>query len=282
MSTSSNIAAPQAIKIISSKPYSLAEYYRKLCRYGFLIDVLARRELKIKYTRTLLGLGWLFLQPLALVIIYSVFFKSFIKMDTGSIPYPSFVFSGLMLWYLFTGIISKNTFAILESAELINKVSFPRFIILLSKTIPVLLECAALLLVLFALLFFTHQPPGFTSVTVLFYILHAGVFSFALGLLCSIVVVKYRDLAHFIPFALNLGIWLTPVFYPVTIVPAAYQKYLLYLNPMAQAIDGLRGALFFNEGISRASLLSFLCSFIFLLFSFFYFVKFEKKLVENL
>jgi len=282
LSTSSNIAAPQAIKIISSRPYSLGEYYSKLCRYGFLTGVLARRELKIKYTKTLLGIGWLFLQPLALVIIYSIFFKSFIKMDTGSIPYPSFVFSGLMLWYLFTGIISKNTFALLESTELINKVSFPRLIILLAKTIPVLLECAALLLILFALLIFTHQPPGFNAITVLFYILHAAVFSFALGMLCSIIVVKHRDLAHFIPFALNLGIWLTPVFYPVSIVPAAYRQYLLYLNPMAQAIDGLRGAIFLNTGISHVSLISFLCSCIFLLLSFFYFIKSEKKLVENL
>lgn len=273
---------PAATKIISSRPYTIAEYLKKLKRYSFLIKVLSLRELKIKYTKTFLGIGWLFLQPLVLVIVYSIFFKNLVRINTGSIPYPSFVFSGLILWYIFTGILSKSTFALLESAELINKVTFPRFIILVSKLLPVLLECAALLLLLFAVLLLTQQPLGLNAITVLFYVVHATVFSFALGLLCSIVVVKFRDGAHVIPFVLNFGIWLTPVFYPVSIIPAAYQPYLLYLNPIAAAIEGIRGALFFNAGISQTSLITFVFSCIFLLFSFYFFVKFEKRLVENL
>lgn len=283
MSSQSNTSTPQiTVKFISSQPYSVGEYFKKLSRYGFLITVLAKRELKIKYTKTVLGLGWLLVQPLALVIIYSVFFKSLIKIDTGSVPYPSFVFSGLLLWYIFTGIVSKCSNAIPESAELIHKVSFPKFIILIAKTLPVLLESAALLLLFLLLLVITQQPLGFNAITVLFYILLVSIFAFALGLLCSVLVVKYRDLVHFIPFALNFGIWLTPVFYPVALIPPAYQEYLLIFNPVARAIDGLRRALFYNAGISTGSFLTLLASLVFLLFSFYYFIKFEKTIVEKL
>jgi lipopolysaccharide transport system permease protein len=279
--TTDSVQQPR-VKVISSKSYSLGDYFEKMKRYGFLIGVLARRELKIKYAKTALGLGWLFLQPLALVVVYSFFFKGVIHISTGAIPYPSFVFSGLALWYIFTGIVTKSTYAIIESSDLINKVSFPRFIIPVSKVIPVLLESAALMVLLVAMLLITRQPLGLNALTALFYILLAIVFSFSIGLLCSVLTVRYRDLAHVIPFALNFGIWLTPVFYPSDIVPQPYRSYLLSLNPIAQAIEGLRNALFFNAGISTAALIAFLVSVVFLSASFYYFIKSEKRFVENL
>ncbi|PBQ30956.1 hypothetical protein CNR22_03955 [Sphingobacteriaceae bacterium] len=277
-----NSTQQPGVKVISSNPYNLRDYFDKLKRYGFLIFVLARRELKIKYTKTVLGLGWLFLQPLALVVIYSFFFKGVIHISTGAIPYPSFVFSGLVLWYIFTGIVTKSAYALIESSELINKVSFPRFIIPVSKAIPILLESAALVVLLLVVLLVTRQPLGFNAFTAFFYMLMAIIISFALGLLCSVVVLRYRDFAHLIPFALNFGIWLTPVFYPTDILPQPYRSYLFYLNPMSQAIEGLRGALFFNAAIPGAAVLVFFTSVVFLLCSFYYFIKSEKTFVENL
>jgi lipopolysaccharide transport system permease protein len=271
-----------ATKIISNKPYTLSEYFRKLVKHSFLIAVLSKRELKIKYSKTFLGLGWLVLQPLVAVIIYSVFFNNLIKIDTNTIPYPYFVFSGLVLWYIFTGIVSKCTYAMLESSDLINKVSFPRFIVLISKIIPVVLESALLLLVLFIILIFNRQHLGFNSLTSFFYFVQIIVFSFGIGTLFSIVAIRFRDLIHVLPFIINFGIWLTPVFYPVTIIPSCYQDYVKYLNPMALSMEGIRGALFFDRGISKESFGIFVVSCGVLFLSFYYFVKFEKKIVEKI
>ncbi|MCC6371006.1 MAG: ABC transporter permease [Bacteroidia bacterium] len=244
--------------------------------------MLSVRELKIKYSRTLLGIGWFFLQPLVVVIVYSIFFKYLVHINSDNIPYPSFVFSGLVLWYLFAGIISKSTFALIESADLIHKVSFPRLIILISKIVPVILECLILLILLFVITLFSGQPPGFLALTSIFYFVQTFILSFAIGLFCSTIALKYRDIAHGIPFVINFGIWLTPVFFPLSIVPFPYKNYVFYLNPLASAIEGLRGAMFFNTGVSLTSLLMFVIYGFLLAVSFFYFIKFEKKIVENL
>jgi lipopolysaccharide transport system permease protein len=269
-------------KIINNQAYTLSDYCKKMVRYGYLIKVLSKRELKIKYSKTLLGLGWLILQPLVVVFVYSIFFNHIIKLNTDNIPYPAFVFSGLVLWYIFTGVVGKCTYALIESTELINKVSFPRLIILLSKVIPVLIECFILLIMLFIVLIISKQKMGFNSLTSLFYFTQITILSFSFGMLCSIIVIKYRDLAHIIPFAMNFGIWLTPVFYSVTIVPENYQNLLRYLNPLSLPLEGLRDGLFFNRGISNSSLVLLVFSIILLLLSFYFFVKFEKKIVENL
>jgi lipopolysaccharide transport system permease protein len=269
-------------KIINSTPYTLQGYWKKLLRYGFLVKVLAQRELKVKYSRTLLGIGWFFLQPIAVVIVYSIFFKYLININSDNIPYTPFVFSGLVLWYLFTGIVSKGTYALVESTELINKVPFPRLIVVISKIVPVILECGVLLLLLFIAIIFNGMPLGLNSFTALFYFFSVALFSSAIGILCSMVAVKYRDLAHIIPIAMNFAIWLTPVFYPLSIVPQLFRNYLLLLNPVASAIDGMRQGIFFNAGITTGALLVFAASCIALLLAFYYFVKFEKNIVENL
>jgi lipopolysaccharide transport system permease protein len=269
-------------KIINNKPYSLSIYWQKIIQNYYLINVLTKRELKVKYSRTFIGIGWVILQPLIVVAVYTIFFKNFIKLNTEEIPYPQFVLSGLVLWYLFTGILSKCSYSLVESGDLIHKVSFPRIIILFSKCIPVIIECLALLVITFVVLVFTQQKFGFFSITSLFYFIQTIILAFGIGMLCSIVVLKYRDLAHAIPFVINFGIWLTPVFYSAVIVPEKYRNLYRLMNPLALAMEGMRAGLFQNQGISISSWISVLVSIFFLFISFFIFVKFEKRIVENL
>ncbi len=269
-------------KIISNTPYTLSVYWKKCIQYKFLILVLAKRELKVKYSRTLLGIGWVLFQPLAVVVVYTIFFQNFIKLNTEEIPYPQFVFSGLVLWYLFTGIISKCAYALIESSELINKVSFPKIIILMSKCIPVIIECLALLVISIIVLLFSNQAIHFSILTSVYYFLQTLLLSFAIGIICSIMVLKFRDLVHAIPFVINFGIWLTPVFYSVSIVPEQYKNILRFVNPLTLAMEGLRGGLFQNRGISFTAAVLGICSCLFLIISFAIFVKFEKRIVENL
>ncbi len=269
-------------KIISNLPYTIKNYLQKLANNGYLIRVLATRELKIKYSRTFFGIGWVILQPLVVVTVYTVFFKNFIKLDTQQIPYPQFVLTGLVLWYLFTGIISKCSHAILESSDLISKISFPRIIIVFVKCIPIILECFVLLIICFIVLFATKTGMGINSITSIFYFIQTTILAFSIGLFCSILALKYRDLVHAIPFVINFGIWLTPVFYSSNIVPAEYKDIFVYCNPLALSLEGMRGAIFHNSGISLPMLILFIITISLFIVSFYTFVKFEKRIVENL
>lgn len=270
------------VKIISNKPYTISAYWRKLVQSSYLIKVLAKRELKIKYSKTLIGIGWVFLQPLVVVAVYTIFFKNFIKLNTEDIPYPQFVLSGLVLWYLFTGIVSKCVYALIESGDLITKVAFPKIIVLFSKTIPVFMECFVLLLLAFVIVAFTHAGMGGNAVFVLFYFVQTALLAFGIGMVCSIVVLKFRDLAHAIPFIINFGIWLTPVFYSVSIVPQSYKAIFRYANPLALSIEGLRDSLFNNQGLSLLPLVLFSGTLLLFIISSLIFIKFEKRIVENL
>lgn len=251
-------------------------------KYAFLIKALSLREFKVKYANTLLGISWFFLQPLLVVVLFSVFFDHIIQLNTQHIPYPAFVFSGLISWYIFTGIVGKGTFALLESSDLIHKLPCPKLIILISKIVPSVLECLVLLTLLFLILFINGQNIGLNIFYALFFFIQVVIFSFSLTMISSYVVIKYRDLSQIIPALLNFGIWLTPVFYPVSILPNAYQKVLNVLNPLSSFIEGLRAALFSNKAPSLEHLLVFLITCIFLYLSFYFFVKFEKRIVENL
>ena len=270
------------VKIISNKPYTISDYWQKLLKSRYLIKILTKREIKIKYSRTLIGIGWLFLQPIVVVTIYTVFFKNFIKLNTEDIPYPQFVLSGLVLWYLFTGIISKCIYALIESGDLISKVSFPKIIVLFSKVIPVFIECFVLLIMAFLIVLFTHGNIGLNSFFVIFYFIQTSILAFGIGMICSIVVLKFRDLAHAIPFIINFAIWLTPVFYSVTIVPNEYKSVLRYGNPLFLSIEGLRNSLFNNQGITPDSIILFGITILIFIISSLIFVKFEKRIVERL
>lgn len=270
------------VKIISNKPYTVAAYLQKLSKSSYLIRTLAKRELKIKYSKTFIGVGWLFLQPLLVVTVYTIFFRNFIRLNTEDIPYPQFVLSGLVLWYLFTGIVSKCVYALIESGDLITKVAFPKIIVLFSKAIPVVLECFALLFLAFIIVLLTHAGVGVNAFFILLYFIQTALLAFSLGMLCSIIVLKFRDLAHAIPFIINFGIWLTPVFYSVTIVPDKYIAIFKYGNPLTLSIEGLRDSLFNNQGVSFVPLVLFACTIFIFIISSLIFIKFEKRIVENL
>lgn len=271
-----------SLKEINNKPYTISEYFKRMLAFSFLIRSLAAREFKVKYARAVLGVGWVVIQPLVAVIIYSIFFNYLIKISTNDIPYIQFVFSGLVLWYMFTGILGKCSTALLESTELINKVSFPRIILLISKAFPVMVESLVLYLVLLGILIFqngTFKLQYFISV---FYLLQVFIWAFSVSIIFSVVIIRLRDFLHVLPFIMNFGIWLTPVFYPVSIVPESYRGVLKFANPIAHSIESFRNTLFGDVGINRESFTLLLISLIFLYVSLVIFIKFEKQIVERL
>ncbi|MGB1248851.1 MAG: ABC transporter permease [Chitinophagales bacterium] len=266
--------------IISSKPDTLLQYLEKIWVNKSLILTLARRDLKAKYAQTILGLAWTIVQPLTAVVIYTLFFSVLLKFET-EYPYVLFVLSGILLWGLFNYIFAQGSTAVQQNQDLVQKLYFPKLILPLSKVLVALVEFAAILLFFIGLLI-VFQVNVFSWKLMLtlpiFGILI--IFSLGLALILGAATAKNRDLNHIIPFLVNFGIWVTPVFYPVTVIPEQY-KNLLYINPMATLIQLFRWCLF-DEPISIYAFLGIGVAFLIFLIGFFFFKKVEDKMIDVL
>jgi len=271
----------EKITILSAEPDSLKLYLSKIWRNRHLIVVFAQRDLKLKYAQTFLGLGWLIGQPILSLIIYTFFFGYVLKISTFEYPYYLFVFSGLITWNLFSQIMNQVSLSMLSNKELITKVSFPKIIIAFSKVLAVLIENSFLLFALLITLVLVH-PPTLTGVFFAILILiMVTVLSFSLGLLIASFSIRKRDLAFVTPSVLPFLIWLTPVFYPVTILPANFQD-LIYLNPIAALLDFFRWTLGLIPDINHFSFVSLIVTFVLFILAILVFKKTEYDIVEKI
>jgi lipopolysaccharide transport system permease protein len=264
---------------ISSKPDALSVYLRKLWLHRYLILVFAKRDLKVKYAQTLLGVGWTLVYPATAVLIYSVFFSSILHIKSPY-PYALFVLSGVLCWGIFSYIFNQAGAGLLNAGEMIKKMQYPKIIIPLSKCLLALVEFA-ITFVLFVLLLLIFNI-SFSWKWLLFPLAILPVFLAALGsaLLLSGLSVKKRDLLYIIPFIVNFSIWFTPVFYPVNIIPERFQ-FLLYMNPISSSINLFRN-FFFNEPIDLFSYLGLAFAVLLLLLGVGFFKSVEEKINDTL
>jgi lipopolysaccharide transport system permease protein len=270
------------LKLISNTPLNFQAYLTQVFQKKYLLYILIKRELKIKYKKTFLGLSWVLLQPLLVVTVYTLFFKNMLKLNTYDVPYPQYVLTGLVLWYLSTGIISKSMHALFESKELISKVSFPKILILITKITPVIIECVILLFLSVFAVFFTSNQISLNILTSLFYFIDVIILSFSIGIICALIALWFRDFAEILPFIINFAIWLTPIFYAFGSVPDNYKNFFRYGNPLIIPLEGMRDAFFGSNGITSEALFTFLITAILLLISVTVFVKFEKRITEKI
>lgn len=263
--------------IISAESDNLNVYMQKIWQHRSLIITLAKRDLKIKYAQTLLGLAWTVVQPLVAVVIYTLFFTLLMDFDTAY-PYVLFVLSGILLWGLFNYIFSQGSASLTNNQDLIRKLYFPKIILPLSKTLVGLVEFAIISILFIALLLFYQIGPEWKILLVPFILFTLCLFSVGLAFILSVATIKNRDLNHVIPFLVNFGIWFTPVFYPVSIIPERFENFL-YLNPLASLIQLFRVAVF-NEPFSVYMLLGIPISFLIFLIGFVAFKRAEDSIVD--
>jgi lipopolysaccharide transport system permease protein len=233
----------EAIKIIDSQPDRFVDYLKKICTFRALIWAFAKRDLKVKYAQTWLGLGWTIAQPLTGLVIFTFFFGYVLQWKAGELPYAIYVLSGLLGWNLFSFVVSTGIHSIQESSVIIKKIYLPKSILPLSKVLFALVELGITLLLLIPLMWYYDIRLSW----------HVVFFPVALlyNILCALTLVfwtaalayKKRDLYHLIPFLLYFGIWLTPVFFTHEFFPERL-GILVDLNPMANVVDFWRWALF--------------------------------------
>ena len=214
----------------------------ELWDYRELLYFLTLRDIKVRYKQTLMGIAWVLIQPLLTMLIFTLVFNRFVRLDTGALPYPLFALSGLLLWLFFANAVTNCTNSLLLNAHLITKVYFPRLFIPMAAVGTGLVDLAVSSLLLIALALYYGLTWTWSALLVPVFVLLMLLLALGVGLLCAAITVKYRDLRHALPFIIQLWMFASPVIYPTSIVPEGW-RWLLIVNPVASIIEGFRAAL---------------------------------------
>jgi lipopolysaccharide transport system permease protein len=215
--------------------------FRELWRYRELFYFFTWRDIKVKYKQTVLGFIWAILQPLLMMLIFTLFFARALNIQNLTIPYPIFVFSGLIIWNFFSSALTNASNSMVYNAPIIKKIYFPRLIIPVSSILGALFDFVmAFVLFLIILLYYKTTP----SIHALYYwplgLLTTAIASLGLGSWLSALNVKYRDFRYVIPFLVQVLFFVTPVIYPTSLIEQGWIQYLIALSPMYAAIELFR------------------------------------------
>lgn len=209
---------------------------RELWQYRELAYFFVWRDIKVRYKQTAIGALWAVFQPFTAMIIFSIFFGRFVGIPSEGIPYPVFVYSGLLLWNYFAFGLAHASSSMVENGNIIKKIYFPRLIIPIASSLTGLVDFLFATLVLVGLMIYYNYLP---HLAIILYapLLLVMTFLASMGLGCFLasINVKYRDVRYALPFFIQILMFLTPVIYPVSIVGEKY-RWLLALNPMSSVI----------------------------------------------
>jgi lipopolysaccharide transport system permease protein len=215
----------------------------EIWRYKELLYIFAWRDVKVRYKQTVIGIAWAIFQPLLTMVIFTVIFGNLAKVPSEGIPYPVFVYSGLLLWNYFSTALTNASNCLIDNENIVKKVYFPRLLLPVSTAVTPIVDFIFSLIILFAIVLFYHYSPRVEGIILLPVLLLISMCaSSGLGLFLSAVNAKYRDVRYVLPFFIQILMYVTPVIYPVSIVPAKFQ-WLLYLNPMSGLISAARTSL---------------------------------------
>lgn len=249
----------------------------ELFQYHELFYFFAWRDIKVKYKQTILGFAWAILQPFLMMLIFSVFFGKTLNVPSENVPYPVFVFSGLLIWNIFSSGITSAGNSMVTNSNIIKKIYFPRLIIPISSVLVSIFDFFMAALVFAGMLIYYHISVDVFKIIILspLSLLLACISTFGLGTLLAALNIKYRDFRYIIPFLVQVMMFITPVIYPVSILKHEWLKYIVALNPMFAPVTLFRMS-FVNAQLPLNLILISLSSMILLLvFGLYYFRKTE-------
>lgn len=215
---------------------------RAVWRYRELLYFLVWRDIKVRYKQTALGVGWVVLQPLVSMVIFSFLFGYLLEVPSGNVPYPIFVYTALLPWNYFASSLNRSSTSLINSSQLITKVYFPRLVIPFSSVLSGLVDFAIGFIILVGLMAFFRISPTPGILLLPAFLLLAMLTALGFGLWLSALNVRFRDVNYLTPFLVQIWMYLTPVIYGSTLIPERY-RFLLALNPMTGVVEGFRWAL---------------------------------------
>jgi lipopolysaccharide transport system permease protein len=212
-------------------------------RYRELLVVLMLRDIQVLYKQAVLGVAWAVLQPVFACLIFSIVFGYFARIPSDGIPYPVFAYAGLLPWTYFAEAVRRSGLGLLTDAELVRKVYFPRLITPLANVVTPLVDFCIAFLVLLALMAFYGMAPSWKFLLVPPLMIVAALLALAIGLWVAPLNVRFRDIKHMLPVMIQIGMYASPIVYPLSMVPEQWQ-WAYSLNPMVGVIEGFRWAVF--------------------------------------
>jgi lipopolysaccharide transport system permease protein len=232
---------------------------RRLAQFGDLFLTLSLHRINVRYKQSRLGILWAVLQPLAMMLVFTLAFRFLRTAPSGEVPFPLFAYCALIPWTMFSSAVTATTTALTSHASLLTKVSFPREILPLTYVVAALVDMAIASVVLVALMAWYRVPLSTTAVWIAPAIAVLTGLVIGLGLLLAAVQVRHRDVGLAMPVVVQAWLFATPVLYPLAAVKAVLPPslYALYaLNPMAGIVDAFRRALILHEVPDLAALVS--------------------------
>lgn len=266
------------VVIQPSKRWSLLSF-KDIWAYRELLFFLTWRDVKVRYKQTALGAAWAILQPLFMMIIFTIFFGRLAGVGSSGIPYPLFALAGLVPWTFFSNAITASGNSLVGSANLITKVYFPRLIVPAAAMLAGLVDfMLAFGLLCLLMIYYGVTPTGqvlFLPVLVLL----TALFALGVGTWMAALNVKYRDVRFALPFVIQLWLFVSSVILPSSSVPEKW-RWLLMLNPMSAIIEGYRSALFGLPFDWLALGIAFVLTVLVLLYSFYSFGRVERSFAD--
>jgi len=218
-------------------------YWQDLWRYRELIYFLAWRDVKVRYKQTVIGIIWVVLRPLLTMAVLTLVFHRIAGLGQGSdIPYALMVFAGLLPWQFFASAFTESSGSLVGNAQMISKVYFPRLIVPVSSVLAGLVDFLVMLVLLLPLMVWYGHWPGWQLVLLPAFLILGLLITLGSGIGLAALNVRYRDVRFVIPFAVQFGLYLSPVGFSAMEVPDAW-RWLFDLNPLVGVIEGFRWCL---------------------------------------
>jgi lipopolysaccharide transport system permease protein len=247
--------------------------------YRDLLYFLTWRDVKVRYKQTVLGATWAVIQPLFTMIIFSIFFGKLARLPSDGIPYPIFAFVAVLPWTFFSNAVTGSGNSLVGSANLITKVYFPRMIIPAAAVAAGLIDLMIAFGILVILMIYYGIGLTWNLLMAPALVVLTALLAVAVGMWTSALNVKYRDIRHALPFAIQLLMFVTPIIYPISLAPARW-RWVFLINPLAGIIEGYRSAFFGRPFDWPALAISAALTLSLLLYAAFYFRSVERTFAD--
>lgn len=213
--------------------------FREVWEARDLLFYLVRRDLKVRFQQTLIGILWIALQPIIQMLIFYLILGVLVRVPTDAIPYPVFFLSGFVVWQFFAQVVNASAFSLLSNIGVITKIYFPRLVLPLSLTLGALVDFSVSFVILLVLLLANHYPITVRFLLLPVLLIITLFFSSGIGLLFGALMVVFRDTKNLLGFFLMIWMYITPIMFPISLVPENYQV-LFRINPMTTLVEVFR------------------------------------------
>ena len=253
--------------------------WAELYRYRELLFFLTWRDILVRYKQTVLGVAWAVLQPVFMMVVFTVIFGRLAKIDSEGLPYAVYVYAGLLPWTFFSNAVSQAGLSLVNQQALLTKIYFPRLFVPTSSVGAGLVDLAISFLVYGVILAVYGIVPSAGIIWLPLLVVLAVLAALGFGYTLAALTVSYRDFRFLVPFMMQAMMYISPVVYPVTLVPERYH-WLLALNPMTGIIGAFRSAVLDTPWNPTTLVVSTLVTLVLFVFGLFFFRRTERRFAD--